>query len=532
MLTRPDKKKDTDLYPGAHAQKNPEKLALVHAGTGETRTYRELDDRSNKLAQLLYAHGLRRGDHVALLAENCLPFFEVMWACLRSGLYLTPINWHLSAPEAAYIVDDCDARVLIGSAKLPHAAELGALATRCDLKLSIGGAVEGFQDYEAALAAQPAQKLEQEWLGMTMVYSSGTTGKPKGILRALRDVGPENGNPAVQFIIESFGFSSDMIYLSPAPLYHGAPMTYCMATIQAGGTVIMMERFDAADALALIERYKVTHSQWVPTMFIRMLKLPQEQRASFDLSSQRCAIHAAAPCPVDVKRQMIEWWGPIIEEYYTSTESVGFTTIGSAEWLAHPGSVGRAKGNPIMICDDEGNILPPGQAGLIYGQPTSGPGFVYHKAADKTGSAAHPDKPMYTTVGDVGYLDEEGYLYLTDRKAFMIISGGVNIYPQQIEDALALYPNVADVAVIGVPNAELGEEVKAVVELAAGVTPSDALAKEIKDFVTAKLGLQLTPRTVDFTDALPRLPTGKLYKKALRDKYWGDTSGKTLAERI
>ncbi|HEX7872641.1 MAG TPA: acyl-CoA synthetase, partial [Sphingobium sp.] len=492
-----------------------------------------LDDRSNQLAQLLHAEGLRPGDHVALYLENTLTYFDVVWACIRSGLYLTPINWHLSPAEAAYIVDDCDAKVLIGSAAIPSTVELGRLSPQCAIKLSVGGAVEGFRDFDAAVAQQPGRKLDEEWLGTTMVYSSGTTGKPKGILRPLWNMHPDRGSPAIQFVAEAFGFGPDMVYLSPAPLYHGAPLASTMATTQAGGTVVMMERFDAEEALRQIERYKVTHSQWVPTMFIRMLKLPEEVRRQYDLSSQRCATHAAAPCPVDVKRQMIAWWGPVIEEYYSSTESVAFTKINSAEWLAHPGSVGRSPNKSILVCDDEGNVLPAGQSGMVYGEPTGGAAFVYHKAQDKTGSSAHPTQPNLRTVGDVGYLDEDGYLYLTDRKAFMIISGGVNIYPQQIEDALALHPKVADVAVIGVPNAELGEEVKAVVEPAPGVEPSDALAQEIKDFVTERLGKQLTPRSVDFMDALPRLPTGKLYKKALRDRYWGDAGGtKSLAERI
>jgi long-chain acyl-CoA synthetase len=285
----------------------------------------------------------------------------------------------------------------------------------------------------------------------------------------------------------------------------------------------MMDRFEAAQALALIERYAVTHSQWVPTMFVRLLKLDEATRTGHDLSSLRSAIHAAAPCPVEVKRRMIEWWGPILEEYYGSTEGAGMTYITSGEWLAHPGSVGRSSGKPLHICDEEGRELAPGEAGLIYGEATSGQPFTYYKDETKTTGARHPLRPEWTTAGDIGYLDEDGYLFLTDRKAFMIISGGVNIYPQQIEDALALHPKLADVAVIGVPNPDLGEEVKAVVELAPGVEPSEALAQEILDFVRSKLGRQLTPRSVDFVDALPRLPTGKLYKKALRDRYWGDT---------
>lgn len=521
------------MYPGIYARTQPDKLAVARPATGETRSYRELDARSNRLARLLEAHGLRPGDHVAMFLENHLACFDVIWACMRAGLYVTPINRYLPAAEAAYIVDDCDAKALVGSAALEPTAELGRLVTRCALKLAVGGSVEGFLDYEPALASQPAKALADEKLGALMLYSSGTTGRPKGILRALPDRAPALGHPAIQFMGDLFGFDASSIYLSPAPIYHGAPLGFANATIQAGGTVVMMDKFDAELALALIERYRVTHSQWVPSMFIRLLKLDQAVRSRFDLSSHRCAIHAAAPCPIEVKRRMIEWWGPILEEYYSSTENAGFAAISSAEWLAHPGSVGRSRGRPFHVCDEEGREQPPGTPGLIYGEVPNTARFSYHKDPGKTATSTHPENPDWATVGDIGFLDEEGYLYLTDRKAFMIISGGVNIYPQQIEDVLAMHPKIADVAVIGVPNAELGEEVKAVVEPAPGVEPSAELGQEIMDFVRARLGRQLTPRSVDFVAQLPRLPTGKLYKKALRDRYWGESSsGVALSSRI
>lgn len=520
------------MYLGSYAVIQPDKPAVIRPATAETVSYRQLDARSNQLAQLLHAHGLRRGDHVALFLENHLAYFDVIWACMRSGLYLTPINRYLPAAEAGYIVDDCDAKALIASATLDASAELGRLAARCEIKLAVGGAVDGFTDYEGALAAQPAERLAEEWLGAFMLYSSGTTGRPKGILRPLPNASPEGGNPAMKFMSDLFGVDASTVYLAPAPMYHSAPVGFSAGVIQAGGTVVMMDKFDAEAALQLIERYRVTHGQWVPAMFIRLLKLDADVRARHDLSSMRCAIHAAAPCPIDVKRQMIDWWGPILDEYYASTETAGLATISSQEWLAHPGSVGRARGKPFHICDDAGAELPAGEPGLIYGEAPTGVGFAYHKDAEKTLGATHPTNPAWVTVGDVGYLDDEGYLYLTDRKAFMIISGGVNIYPQQIEDALALHPKIADVAVIGVPNAELGEEVKAVVEPAPGVAPSEALGQEIIAFVRERLGRQLTPRSVDFVDALPRLPTGKLYKKAVRDRYWADSSPVTsLAAR-
>jgi len=512
------------MYPGHYAKTQPDKVAIHRPATGESLTYRRLDDRSNQLAQLFHAHGLRRGDHVSIFSDNNLAYFEVVWACMRSGLYLTTINRYLTAPEAAYIVDNCDAKVLVASSVLPEAAELGRLSVRCELKLAVGGPIEGFSDFEAALAAQPQEALAEEHVGAFMLYSSGTTGRPKGILRPLLERHPSEGNLGMGQLVNLWGFDTSTVYLSPAPMYHAAPVGFTMAVVQAGGTVVMMDKFEPALALDLIERYRVTHSQWVPTMFVRMLKLDPAERSGRDLSSHRRAIHAAAPCPVEVKRQMIEWWGPIIEEYYSASENVGLATNTSQEWLEHPGTVGKARAQAFHICDEEGNELAPGEPGLIYSESNVGVLFTYHKDEGKTSSSTHPFNPTWMTVGDIGYLDEDGFLFLTDRKAFMIISGGVNIYPQQIEDALALHPKVADVAVIGVPNPDLGEEVKAVVEPAPGVEASEALAQEIMDFVRAKLGRQLTPRSVDFTDALPRLPTGKLYKKALRDKYWGDAS--------
>jgi fatty-acyl-CoA synthase len=520
------------MYPGVHAKTQPDQLAVIRPSTGESLTYAELDRRSNQLAQLIHARGLRRGDHLAMFLENHVSFFIVSWACLRAGLYLTAINRHLTAPEAAYIVDDCDAKVLIASAALEESAELGRLAHRCSVKLAIGGAVEGFVDFDAAIASQPTEPLAEESHGSFMLYSAGTTGRPKGIIRPLQEGHPSEAHQGMLVYSRSYALDSSTVYLSPAPLYHGAPIGFTNAVLQSGGTVVIMDRFDAALALELIERHRITHSQWVPTMFVRMLKLPDAERTKWDLSSHRCAIHAAAPCPVEVKRQMIEWWGPIIEEYYGSSEGTGMAQISSREWLERPGSVGRAVYEPFHICNEDGDELPPGETGLIYGGVAANP-FAYYKAQDQTSGATHPHNPHWMSVGDVGYLDEEGYLFLTDRKAFMIISGGVNIYPQQIEDVLALHPKVADVAVIGVPNPDLGEEVKAVVEPASGVEPSEALAREIMDFVEAKLGRQLTPRSVDFTDALPRLPTGKLFKKALREKYWGASSGPLpLAARI
>ena len=507
------------MYPGHYAKTQPDTLAVIRPSTGEQLSFLELDRRSNRLAHVLYEHGFRRGNHVAAYLENTMVYFDVLWACLRTGLYLTPINRYLSAAEAAYIVDNCDATALIASANLDQSCELGRLTPRCNLKLAVGGAIDGFEDYEAALAAASAVRLEEESLGTFMLYSSGTTGKPKGVLRPLPNGDPALGDPALTAPSKRYGFDTSTVYLSPAPLYHAAPIGYAARIHYAGGTLVMMDRFDAELSLELIQRYRVTHSQWVPTMFIRMLKLPPEVRTRWDLSSHRCAIHAAAPCPVHVKRQMIEWWGPIIEEYFSSTEGIAHTMISSQEWLEHPGSVGKVQTANLRICNDEGTELPTGTPGLVYGK-VSGRAFSYHKDEAQTVGSTHPLEAGWMTTGDIGYLDSDDYLYLTDRQAFMIICGGVNIYPQQIEDAMVLHAKVADVAIIGVPNADLGEEVKAVVQLEPGVGPSPELAQELMDFIRSKLGRQLTPRSVDFTPALPRLPTGKLYKKALRDRYW------------
>ncbi|MCB2078342.1 MAG: AMP-binding protein, partial [Novosphingobium sp.] len=407
------------MHLGTHAANQPDKPAAIRPSTGEIRTYREMDERSNRLVRLLRDHGLERGAHVALYLENHLTFFDVVWACMRSGLYLTPINCHLSAGEAAYIVDNCDATALIASAALAGTEELGKLSPNCKVRLSVGGPVDGFEDFDTAIARYPAERQEVEWLGTFMLYSSGTTGRPKGIKRALPEITIDNGNPGMAATAAMWAMDTDTVYLAPAPLYHSAPVGYTTAVIQSGGTVVLMDRFDAETALRLIQDYRVTHSLWVPTMFVRMLKLDPEVRARYDVSSLKCAIHAAAPCPEDVKRRMIEWWGPVIEEFYSSTEMAGFAKIGSTEWLEHPGSVGKSTGLPFHICDENGNEQQPGEPGTIYGEMASNIAFEYHKDEGKTSGASHPAHPDWRTVGDFGYLDEDGYLYLTDRKKDM-----------------------------------------------------------------------------------------------------------------
>jgi long-chain acyl-CoA synthetase len=513
------------MYVGHFARVMPEKPAAIHAGTGEVLTYRELDERSNRFAHYLYAIGLRRGDHIALFMENRLGFFEICWAAFRSGLYITTVNRYLTMDEAAYVIADCGARVLVASAERADVAQgLPAKLPQCEAFLMTGGAIPGWRSYEDAIAPYPADALAEEWIGDAMLYSSGTTGRPKGIRRELPLLKVEEGY-RFRDALKLYGFTSDSVYLSPAPLYHAAPLAYSLGTQFTGGTVVMMDKFDPVASLAAIERHRVTHSQWVPTMFVRLLKLPEADRYRHDLSSHRVAIHAAAPCPVDVKRGIIEWWGPILHEYYAGTEANGSTRIDSHDWLAHPGSVGRAGTGILHICDDAGRELPPGEAGLIYFQRDEVV-FAYHNDPAKTRAAQHPEHPTWTTLGDIGYVDRDGYLYLTDRKAFMIISGGVNIYPQQIEDALILHPKVGDVAVFGIPNEDMGEEVKAVVEPAPGVAPTAELAEELLAYARGRLAVYMVPRTLDFTAELPRLPTGKLYKRGLRDAYWKDRPAK------
>ncbi len=507
------------MFPGLHARTTPDRPAVIAAETGEVLTYRQLEDNSAALARVLHDKGLRPGDVVAVLSDNAAQVFEVYWAAHRSGLYITAINHHLSAGEAAYIVKDSGARVLIASAALADLAS--AVAHELDhveVLLAFGGEIPGFSGYEDALAAAGPPLAEQP-CGAVMLYSSGTTGLPKGVKPPLpqRSV-DEPGDAIVAIASRIFGIESSDIYLSPAPIYHAAPLRWCGMIQALGGTVVLMKKFDAEKTLRNIETYRVTAAQMVPTMFIRLLKLDDGVRRRYDLSSLRVVIHAAAPCPVEVKRAMIEWLGPVIYEYYSSTEAHGMTFVNSADWLAHPGTVGRSVLGVVHICDDAGTELPIGQVGTVYFERDRLP-FEYHNDPAKTAAAQHPSHPSWTTVGDLGYVDADGYLYLADRKSFMIISGGVNIYPQEVENVLALHPAVHDVAVIGVPHPEMGEEVKAVIQPTDGVSGSDSLAKELIDYVRDRIAHFKAPRSVDFVEELPRTPTGKLLKNKLKERF-------------
>lgn len=500
----------------AIAAETPDKLAYLMAESGQRITYGELESEANQAAHLFRQLGLKRGDHIALLLENHPSFFKICCAAQRAGLYYTAISWRLQHDEVAYIVNNCEAKVFITSKARGDVAEaLVGNAPLVEHWFVLDGELAGFAGFENAVAAQPTTPIEDQAEGASMLYSSGTTGYPKGIKRPLSDE-PYGAADPLPVLTMLYGATSDSIYLSPAPLYHAAPLGFTMSCLRNGIAVVVMEHFEAEFALQCIEQYKITHSQWVPTMFIRMLKLPEEARTKYDVSSLQCAIHAAAPCPVPIKEQMIDWWGPVIYEYYAGTEGNGFVQLNATEWLAHKGSVGRPLNCEIHICDDQGEEVPQGEAGTIY--MGGGGQFEYYKDSEKTSASRHPQG--WSTLGDVGYLDADGYLYLTDRKHFMIISGGVNIYPQEAENILITHDKVMDVAVFGIPNEDFGEEVKAVVQLKDHAEASPILEMELLDFCREQLSSIKCPRSIDFREELPRHPTGKLYKRLLKDEYW------------
>jgi acyl-CoA synthetase (AMP-forming)/AMP-acid ligase II len=510
------------MHPRIFAESKPEHPALILSTTGETVTYAQLEARANQGAHLLRALGLRRGDALGIDIHNHPVYMEIYWATQRAGLYLVPISTYLGAPEIAYMLNDSSAKALIVSAEAGPGATnfVRERASAPGLKdiLYVGGAIQGAESWHDRLAHYPTTPIADESAGGHMPYSSGTTGKPKGIKLPLPD-GPAMGKHAFTDMVNQFhGIDGSSIYLSPAPMYHNAPLGLCMAIHRWGGTVVMLPKFDPVLFLQAVEKWRINVTQTVPTHFVRLLKLPDAERLRYDLSSLKYLFHSAAPCPIPIKHKMIEWLGPIIAEYYSASEGIGATQISSEEWLRKPGSVGRSNWGTIHICDEIGRPLPPHEIGTVYFE--GGLDFQYHNDLVKSERARNPSHPNWSTVGDIGYLDSEGYLYLTDRKDFMIISGGVNIYPQETENLLVTHPAVADAAVFGIPSVEFGEEVKAVVQPTDWSRVGPELEAELITFCRGQLSHIKCPRSIDFERALPRTDAGKLYKKPLKARYW------------
>ncbi|WP_420453742.1 AMP-binding protein [Ilumatobacter sp.] len=510
------------MFPGAHLETRGDSPAVTMAESGFTQTYAELDAAANRLSRLLRSAGLNPGDHVAICLENHDRYLEIVGGCHYAGLIYTCASSRLGSAELEYVLTDCGARAYITSMhKAEQAAEVAASTPAVELRLMLDGTIDGYDSYEDAVRAHPGEPLDEERVaGMDMLYSSGTTGMPKGIARDFPNEPLETWNNGVTTICQLlFGMDADTRYLSPAPFYHAAPLRFCMSQHALGASIVAMENFDAERYLQLVDEHRITHSQVVPTMFIRMLKLEESVRSSYDVSSLQAVIHAAAPCPVPTKKAMMDWFGPVIHEYYAGSEGNGFVYASPEGWLAHEGTVGTPINCTLHICDEEGEEVPVGSSGTIFFD--GGGTFEYHNDPDKTRASRHPKG--WSTLGDVGYLDEDGYLYLTDRKAFMIISGGVNIYPQEAENVLVTHDDVIDVAVFGVPNEDFGEEVKAVVqprEMPADDDAARELAGELIRFCRSKLADVKCPRSIDFRPDLPRHPTGKLYKRILKDEYW------------
>ena len=497
------------------------KPAVILYPSGTVITFDDLEARANRLAHRFRQAGLREGDTVAILMENNEHIHAIMWAARRSGLYYVPINTHLTPAEAAYIIDNSNAKGIIGSAGLRETCVgLGEhLPSGLPDLLMIAGPIPpgdlpDWERYPECVADQPDTPIDDELEGDLLQYSSGTTGRPKGIKRELPHVSPAEA-PGMMSALVGFWMTPESIYLSPAPLYHTAPSVWSMSAQAGGITTVVMEKFDPEGTLDAIQRYRVTHGQFVPAMFTRMLKLPHAVRDAYDLSSLQRVMHAAAPCPVEIKKQMIDWWGPVVDEYYASSEAIGSTLITAEDWLAHPGSVGKPMLCEIHIVGEDGTELPPGQPGEIYFQG----GYSFEYLNDPAKTVASHDKHGWVTVGDVGYLDDKGYLYLTDRRHHMIISGGVNIYPQETENLMVTHPKVLDAAVFGIPDDEMGQRVVAAVQTVDPADTTDDFADELLGWLRDRLAHYKCPRSIAFEEQLPRTDTGKLYKNGLIEKY-------------
>jgi long-chain acyl-CoA synthetase len=503
------------MHPFHHAAAQPDTPAIIMAGSGETLSYAGLEAQSNRIAHLLRGLGLQRGDTIAVLMHNEIDFLPICWAAQRAGLVYVAMSTKLTADEAGYIAQDSGAKAIFCSPALAEVAVAATPTLASAARFCTGAGAPGCTRLHDAIKDMPTTRIADESAGRDMLYSSGTTGRPKGVRGPLPE-GPIDQVDALSGMVAMlYQFVPGMKYLSPAPLYHAAPLRYCMSVHKFGGTVVVMEKFDPETYLALVEKYHITHSQLVPTMFVRMLKLPEDVRTKYDLSSLQVAIHAAAPCPVDVKHAMIAWWGPVIFEYYSATEGAGFTAISPQEWLARPGSVGKSILGEIRVLDDDGNRLGPNEVGRIFFH--GGGSFSYHNDPEKTASVMGEHG---ATFGDIGRVDEEGFLFLTDRAAFMIISGGVNVYPQEAENTLISHPEVADVAVFGIPDEVMGEAVHAVVQPRDMACAGPDLEAELIEYVRSRLSHVKCPKRIDFRAELPRHDTGKLYKRLLKDEYW------------
>jgi long-chain acyl-CoA synthetase len=505
-------------HPRAIAAVTPDKPALIMVDQGQSITYGDLVRRSDQVGHLFASLGVRQGDTIAIMIENHVRYPELMWGAKNSGIRYVAVSTHLNGADAAYVIGDCGATLLVSS-KACATLAVEAIAGLTDLPtlLMIDGAVEPFQSYEALLSDQPDAPITGRMRGPSMLYSSGTTGRPKGVRTDFPEVPPETPPQRLAMLIEQYGFGPGTVFVNPGPYYHAAPGRMMVSIHRTGGTVLGFRAFDPESVIRAIDDFGGTHGFFVPTMFGRMLALPKAIRDDAKTATMQHAIHGAAPCPQHVKRAMIEWWGPVISELYGGTEAFGHSFITSEEWLAHPGSVGRpAKGCTLRITGRDGKEVSVGEQGRI--MMKNGMNVAYHGDAAK--SAALYDETGFASLGDIGYVDAEGYLYLTDRESHMIIVGGVNVYPQEAENILLEHPVIADVAVIGVPDADMGEAIRAIVQLKPEYDASEALGLDIVAFCRDRLSLHKCPRAIDFVSELPRNEAGKLVKRVLRERYW------------